>query len=331
MRLRRSARRRRYRGMVLLGLVLGTVLSLTLISSLIATSGSFDEQRPSGLTMVKTGNFATRFQSFGPSVADSGRPPVVLLHGAFESVATWKGVATQLAKTTHVEAYDLAGYGFTDHVGPYNLSALVAQLHAFVIARHLEHPVLVGLSLGAGVIAAFVLKYPTLPSAMVFVDGDGLAVNYPGSSLGGLFPDPYKTALYRSVVKNGWIMRGIFSAACGPHCRRLSDKDLADLEAPFRQRGAQQALMDYSKHSVVGVTWKQRSRLASLSLPARIIVGEQDTVVSVSQASATARAVGAPPATVIAGPGHLALWSAPAAVAAPIEELVASLASGKVR
>jgi pimeloyl-ACP methyl ester carboxylesterase len=330
MRLRRTKQRKSFRGLVFLGVVLGLTCSLTLISLLIATDPSFYLKRPLGLSMVKTGSFDTRYGSFGPALSETSVPPVVLLHGAFESVATWEKVAQRLAEVTHVEAYDLSGYGFTDQVGPFTLDGLVEQLHAFLIARHLIHPVLVGHSLGAGVIAGFVLRYPTLARAMVFVDGDGLAVNYPGSSLGGLLPDPYKTALYRSFVTNAWVMRSVFSSACGPNCPELSDQDLATLEAPFRLRGAEGALLSYGSRSVVGVTAAERNRLTPLHLPARVIVGAQDNVISLQAAKETAQVLGAPSPTVIAGQGHLALWSAPAAVAMPIEELLASLTPAKV-
>ena len=331
MRLRRTKERKTFRGLVFFGMLLGLVCSLTLISTLIATSPSFFLERPAGLSFVKTGSFETRYESYGPRLAETSNPPVVLLHGAFESVGTWKPVATQLASVAHVEAYDLAGYGFTDHFGPFTLDGLVTQLHAFLTARHLSHPVLVGHSLGAGVIAGFALRYPTAARAIVFVDGDGLAVNYPGSSLGGLLPDPFKTALYRSFVSNNWVMRQVFASACGPHCPKLSDRDLANLEAPFRQRGAEQALLSYGQRSVVGVTVAERNRIKSLHLEALVIVGAQDSVISLRAADETAQALGAPSPTVIAGHGHLALWSAPASVAMPIEELLASLAVSKVK
>jgi pimeloyl-ACP methyl ester carboxylesterase len=304
-------------------------ISLTLIATLLATSGSFYLDPPAGLKFVKTGNFDTRYETFGKALSQSGEPPVVLLHGAFESVTTFRPVAQQLATVTHVEAYDLSGYGFTNHVGPYTLDGLVTQLHQFLTARHLVHPVLVGHSLGAGVIAAFVLAYPNLAKAMVFVDGDGLAVRYPGSSLGNFIISPYKDALYRSFVTSSWVMRLIFNTACGSNCPPLSEADLANLEAPFRVRGAEQALLSYGKRSVVGVTEEQRSTLARLGTAALVIVGADDNTISVAGARATARAIGAPSPTVIAGHGHLALWSAPTAVAAPIKELLASLALPK--
>ena len=79
---------------------------------------------PSGLVFVRTGPFLTRFQAWGPPSAD----PVVLIHGAFESVTTWEPVARHLAPAHHVEAYDLEGYGYTQRVGPYTTAALAAQL-----------------------------------------------------------------------------------------------------------------------------------------------------------------------------------------------------------
>jgi pimeloyl-ACP methyl ester carboxylesterase len=297
---------------------------------MIAASPTFFREVPRGLTFVQTGSFNTRFVAFDDGAQTRHLPPVVLIHGAFESVETWKPVAKLLARRTHVEAYDLSGYGYTNRVGPYTLAGLVNQLHEFLNARHLEHPVLVGHSLGAGVIARFVLRFPKVASAIVFVDGDGLAVSYPGSGLGDWFPEPYRTAFYRSFVTNSWLMRGIFAGACGPHCPPLSDAQLADLERPFRLHGAEAALFAYGKRRVVGVTEAERERIRGLGINALVIAGAADTVVPPGAARETAAALGAPAPVLIAQRGHLALWSAPRAVAMSIEEFVARLGTGKV-
>ena len=82
---------------------------------------------PAGLSSVRTGPYLTRFEAWGAPTAH----PVVLVHGAFESVVTWGPVARLLAPHHHVEAYDLSGYGYTQRVGPYTTESLANQLAAF--------------------------------------------------------------------------------------------------------------------------------------------------------------------------------------------------------
>ena len=194
---------------------------------------------PAGLTYVSTDGYATRYQAWGPASAR----PVVLVHGAFESVATWVPVATRLARTVHVEAYDLEGYGYTEHVGPYTTEAMARQLAGFLAARHLEHTVLVGHSLGAGVIARFVLDHPGQAAGVVFLDGDGLSASYPGSSVPGLVPQPFRTALYRGAVRNRSLVSTVFGLACGPGCPTLTSRQLTAVQGPLLVAGAELMLI----------------------------------------------------------------------------------------
>jgi len=273
---------------------------------------------PAGLTYVRTDGYATRFQAWGPVTAR----PVVLVHGAFESVATWVPVATRLARTVHVEAYDLEGYGYTEHVGPYTTESMALQLAGFLAARHLVHPVLVGHSLGAGVIARFVLDHPGQAAGVVFLDGDGLSVAYPGSSIPGHVPEPFRTALYRGMVRSDALVSTVFGLACGPGCPTLTPQQLDAVRRPLLVAGAEQALIGLSSRPVVGVTPAELGRIRSPALPALVVFGADDPEFSSGAPARTAARIGAPPPTVIARCGHLSLWSHPAQVARAIDTFV---------
>lgn len=191
---------------------------------------------------MRTGAYETRFQSWGGLSAH----PVVLVHGAFESVDYWRPVALRLSRCTHVEAYDLEGYGYTQRVGPYDASTLAAQLYDFLVARHLVHPILVGHSLGAGVITRFVLEHPHVAAGIVFLDGDGLSWQYPGTALLPWIPALYRTALFRYAVRNDALVSAIFRSACGPRCPAVTPAVLAMVQHPFEVAGAQAALLAYA-------------------------------------------------------------------------------------
>jgi len=308
-------------------LVAGCVLaSVTAATGAYVVATDTPAPVPSGLTFVRTGDLMTRYQAWG---APSSHP-VVLVHGALESVATWRPVARLLAPTTHVEAYDLVGYGYTDHVGPYTTDSLAAQLAAFLDARHLVHPVLVGHSLGAGVIARFVLDHPGRAAGVVFVDGDGLSVTFPGTWVPGALPEPFRTAAYRAVVRNRGLLSTIFGLACGPNCPTLTPAQLTDVQRPLLVAGAEQALLAYTSRPVVGVTARELARVASPTLPAAVVFGAEDNENVANAPALTAARIGAPAPVVIAGCGHLSLWSHPSAVAAVIEGLLARTGAGAV-
>jgi pimeloyl-ACP methyl ester carboxylesterase len=230
----------------------------------------------------------------------------------------WAPVAKILSRSTHVEAYDLEGYGYTQRVGPYTARTLVAQLYAFLRVRHLRHPILVGHSLGAGVIAQFVLAHPRVASGVVFLDGDGLSESFPGTGALNWIPSLYVTALYRFAVRDDSLVSLIFRDACGPHCPAPSPEVLAMVQRPFEVSGAQSALLALASQPIVGVSVAQLRRVGALGIPARVIFGSRDNVFSASSPRLTAQRLHAPLPEIIVGAGHLSLWSDPAEVAQAI-------------
>ena len=319
--------RRRARGLLrglLSGVFVGVAASTSLIAAVYDAQTSRPMSPPPGLHFVRTGTYLTRYQSWGPGTATT---PVVLVHGAFESVDYWAPVARILSRATHVEAYDLEGYGFSQRVGPYSASALVAQLYDFLRARHLHHVVLVGHSLGAGVIAAFVLAHPHVAAGIVFLDGDGLSERSAGPAVLDWVPALYTTALFRFAVRDDALVSFIFRRACGPLCRPVTPAVLTMVERPFEVSGAQSALLAYARQPVIGVSAAQLRSIGASGLAARVIFGARDGVFSPSAPVQTARRLGAPAPQLIAGAGHLTLWSRPAGVARDIAAFVQDVRS----
>jgi pimeloyl-ACP methyl ester carboxylesterase len=269
---------------------------------------------PSGLHYVHTGGYETRFQEWGAL----SRHPIVLIHGAFESVAMWSPVAQLLSTNHHVEAYDLKGYGFTSHVAPYTTRALSQQLYFYLLSRKLQHPVLVGHSLGAGVIAQFVLDHPHFAAGIVFLDGDGLQLSYPGGAIMKAIPALYLTALYDTVIRSGFVLRSFYETACGPGCPPFTRKVLDDIQRPLETAGAQQSLLAFAQHPIVGVTEHQLARIKRFHIPALVVFGEKDTEFSKRSAFETATRLGAPRPTIISNAGHLSMWSHPKQVSRAI-------------
>ena len=71
---------------------------------------------PPGLKYVRTGDLNTRYETWGTSGT-----PVVLVHGAAESVDTWSRLVPLLATTHRVYAYDITGYGYSERKAPYTI------------------------------------------------------------------------------------------------------------------------------------------------------------------------------------------------------------------
>jgi pimeloyl-ACP methyl ester carboxylesterase len=305
------------------GVRIGLVTSVTLIAAVYDAETGRPVLAPTGLHFVTTGTYLTRYQAWGPATS---AVPVVLVHGAFESVDYWAPVARLLARSTHVEAYDLEGYGYTQRVGHYTARVLAAQLFDFLRVRHLRHAVLVGHSLGAGVIAQFVLEHPRVARGIVFVDGDGLSEQFPATGLLRWVPNLYVAALYRFAVRDQSLVSLIFRSACGPQCPPVTNQVLTMIERPFEAAGAQQALLAYASQPIVGVSISQLREVGRVGIPPRVIFGSDDTEYSSSTPRVTAERLGAPAPSIIDGAGHLSIWSSPDRVARAIGTFVAILA-----
>jgi len=176
----------------------------------------------------------------------------------------------------------------------------------------------VGHSLGAGVIAQFVLDHPLIAAGIVFLDGDGLQLSYPGGAIMRVFPALYLTALYDTVIRSGFVLRSIYEAACGPDCPPFTNRVLNDIQRPLETAGAQQALLAFAQHPIVGVTSRKLARIKRFHIPSLVVFGEKDAEFSKQAAFETAARLGAQPPTIIRNAGHLSMWSHPHQVALAI-------------
>ncbi|GAA3149571.1 pimeloyl-ACP methyl ester carboxylesterase [Kribbella aluminosa] len=272
---------------------------------------------PPGLKYVEAGGINTRYDTWGTSGT-----PVVLVHGAAESVDTWSRLVPLLAKTHRVYAYDITGYGYSERKAPYTIEHLAAQLLGFLDAMHLggpgqPRPILVGHSLGAGVAAEATLEAPGRVGGIMFLDGDGLPL--PGGKPGPpswLIIPPYRTSLFRLVLDQGWLLKKIYNSVCTPGCPQM---DVDEWTRPFRQPGAENAVWQMTANGIPAVPADRLAKLKELKLPKSVVFGANDT--NGGNAAETATRIGAPAPTLIPNANHLTLISDPARVAAAIDVL----------
>jgi pimeloyl-ACP methyl ester carboxylesterase len=118
----------------------------------------------------RTGSFA------GLAADDIGRtderPPLVLLHGLTFDRRMWRPALTELATIDPGRRaiwLDLPAHGDSPEADSYTMEALVERVHDAIGAAGLDHPVVVGHSLSAGVASLYAARYPT--SGIVMVEG----------------------------------------------------------------------------------------------------------------------------------------------------------------
>ena len=271
---------------------------------------------PPGLKFIRAGDINTRYDTWGTTGT-----PVVLVHGAAESVDTWSRLVPLLATKHRVYAYDITGYGYSERKAPYTVEHLAAQLLGFLDAMHLggpgqPRPILVGHSLGAGIAAEAALEAPDRIGGIMFLDGDGLPL--PGGDPGvrRVVVPPYRTTLLRLVLSSDWLIRRIYNDACSPDC---PPPDVDQWVRPFRQPGAETAIWQMTAHGIPAVSADRLAHLRELPIRKSVVFGALDT--DGGNATETAARIGAPPPTMIPGANHLTLISNPSEVAAAINAL----------
>jgi pimeloyl-ACP methyl ester carboxylesterase len=323
--------RRFRRGLVRWGRRLGVAFLSILVAATLfsftynaATAGR--AQLPPGLAFVRTGNIETRYRAWGDQHAPGA--PIVLVHGFVEDSDTWSPLAPRLASGHYVQAYDMAGFGYTERRGPYTLQALSDQLGQFLDARGVQRPVLVAHSLGAGVVARFALDHPDRVGGILFLDGDGIGGARSGSGPTSL-PNPWRTTLLRLLVRSDWMINRLYESQCGPTCPPLDDPGLNQWRRPLQVPGAEEALWSMAGHGMIGLSPDELSRLRDTGIPAAVVFGAEDGGFSPNSPAETAERIGAGPPTIIPNARHLTMISNPIQVGAAIESLAARVRSTK--
>jgi len=105
-------------------------------------------------------------------------PPLILIHGAGGNLRDFTfELATKMAKTNDVVAFDRPGHGYTDVIHHKGESPLeqAELLHAACLEIGISRAIIGGYSLGGAVALAWALKYPEFVSGLLLIS----AVSHP--------------------------------------------------------------------------------------------------------------------------------------------------------
>jgi len=99
---------------------------------------------------------------------DLSKPPIIFIHGAGGSSATWIMQLRQLSSEFHIVAIDLNGHGMTPDKSESNTTeSYLSDIEEVV--RKFDRPVLAGHSMGGMLSQLFVLKFPELVSGIILI------------------------------------------------------------------------------------------------------------------------------------------------------------------
>jgi pimeloyl-ACP methyl ester carboxylesterase len=227
--------------------------------------------------------------------------PIVLLHGFATDLHLWDDQVQVLTPKYRAIRYDLRGFGKSaasaepySHAG--DLKALLDQLG---VAR----AVIVGLSLGGGAAINFAIEHPDAVRGLVLVD----------STLGGFAWSPSFTtdqaAIRKAAIDHGvetararWLSLAIFGPALqNPRC---ADRVRA-------QVGGYSGWHWLNPDPGRPFTPPAIQRLAAITAPTLVVLGERDTPDFHAIASTLERGITGARTATIPGAGHMANVEAP--------------------
>ncbi|MEO1292608.1 MAG: alpha/beta hydrolase, partial [Pseudomonadota bacterium] len=250
----------------------------------------------------------------GPTTG-TGRPPVVLLHGASINLRDWTfSHARQLSNQQRVIAMDRPGFGYSDRRdGEGSAAAQAAQLRATAAAMGATRPIVVGHSWGAAVALAWALDAPDEISGVVSVSGATMPWGFgadvlDGLGIGRLGVDYYMSSLARGAGE-GSIERFV-ARAFQPQTPPRGY--LSYVGAPLSLRAGTLQANSEDLAGLHPALSEQSGRYETLRVPVEILHGDRDWLLSVAQ-HVTAFAERVPDARVriASGVGHMAHHARP--------------------
>lgn len=268
------------------------------------------------------GHFVTTHDARLHVIEHGQGPPIVLLHGAFGAANDWEVIASALAKTHRVLAFDRPAHGYSDAIERCDGNPR-EQARALIDAWRalgVERPTVAGFSYGGTVALAAALESPTDVGALV-------TINAPIHSWGGTFHPAYELIdlpLLGPLFAHTWAT---------PIATITSSTSIASAFAPlpvpaefarspialaFRPRALAANARDINETDAF--LREQEPHYHELALPIVIVVAESDEVVTPSiHAHALASELANTELISIEGAGHQLLYTHPDRVAQAIE------------
>ncbi len=236
--------------------------------------------------------------------------PIIFIHGFSLDRRMWDSQAREFAKAHQVIRYDLRGHGksaaydrpFTAH------EDLLSIYEAFEI----ESAVLVGLSAGAEIAVDFALEYPARVRQLVLAS-PGLGGYVPRGSFEWMAP--VMAALREGKAREAtqkWVETPLMKIANDPQ----ADAQMQEIVL------SNWAIWTYDRKLQKRLDPPAIGRLAEISMPALILVGELDLVDTHSIANLLVEQVRDAKRIEIPGVGHLLNLAAPDAFNAELRRFI---------
>jgi esterase len=96
--------------------------------------------------------------------------PFIILHGLMGSSDNWLTQAKMLAHDYHIYMLDQRNHGLSSHSDEFDYKVLASDLKAFVEEHAIQHPIVLGHSMGGKAAMNFAVANPTMLDRLIVVD-----------------------------------------------------------------------------------------------------------------------------------------------------------------
>ncbi len=216
---------------------------------------------------------------------------VILIHGGGidSSRLSWKLTLPALARTHHVIAPDLPGYGESDHPTdfPHTLDSYVSIVCALMDALDIERASLCGVSLGGAITIGFALAHAPRVNKLVPVASYGLQSHAPAHFLSYFFvrmPGMIR-ATYAMLGRNrNWSRAALSNIFADP--RAVTDDLAADVFIEMNRPHVGDAFARFQQHELLPRRLRTiyMDRLSEISAPTLFVHGDRDRLVPIAYA-----------------------------------------------
>lgn len=235
------------------------------------------------------------YEHHGSGPKATGRPPLVLIHGAGGTRLHWPPKVRRLKGWT-VDALDLPGHGNSPGPGQSMISGYCQAVATWMDALGLPPVVAVGHSMGGAIALTLALNEPERVAGLVLV-GSGarlrvLPMLLEATRTGGA------AAAALTGLTSSW-----YSARSSPRLRELVARSLQTTDTAVLHG-------DF----LACDTFDVMDRLGTIDRPALVVVGEDDQMTPVKYARYMADHLARARLEVVPGAGHMVMLEQPAAM-----------------
>ncbi len=238
-------------------------------------------------------------------------PPVVLIHSLAMDHTFWNAVAPALADATAVLMYDCRGHGQSDKPeGAYRVEQFADDLADLLDHVGWRSAIVAGASMGGCVTLAFAAAYPARTAGLGLFDTTAW---YDA-------PDKWEERAVTAETKGLAAMLEFQSTRWFTDAFRANRKDVLDAAvAVFLANPAR----CYAQTCRMLGACDMTAALPRLTMPARIVVGEEDYATPIAMSETLHRGIKGSTLTVIPNARHLTPLECPDRIVAELRALIA--------